>query len=226
VVPEIGTIGYPLVIALLGSLHCMGMCGGFVVLLGQNNTGSLWYWSYQAGKTFGYALIGTLVLAFSFLLTRSAGVTGSQYFLTTISGYLMVHYAILALMGKSWSFTGKLPDWLRPQKALKSPFLFGFFNGLMPCGLVYMLFIALPLAANAAEGYLMILLFGAGTIPSLYLVGKIHQYLSGGGRNLIEKVLYIYLLLFGVITLLRGNPFTEAFVHSLFPHSVLRWFIF
>ncbi|MBN8705191.1 MAG: sulfite exporter TauE/SafE family protein [Bacteroidetes bacterium] len=225
-IPEIGTFGYPIVIALLGSLHCMGMCGGFVVLLGKNNQGTGWYWLYQAGKTLGYALIGTLVLAFSFILTRSAGVTGSQYFLTTLSGYLMCHYAVVALMGKSWSFTGKLPGWLRPEKALHNPFLFGIFNGLMPCGLVYMLFIALPLADSVAEGYLMILLFGAGTIPSLFLIGKINQYLSGSGRNWVEKILYVYLLLFGIVTLLRGNSVTEAFVHSLFPHSVLRWFIF
>lgn len=225
-IPEIGTIGYPLVVALLGSLHCMGMCGGFVVLLGKNNQGTGWYWLYQAGKTLGYGLIGSLVLAFSFILTRSAGVTGAQYFLTTISGYLMCHYAILALMGKSWSFTGKLPEWLRPEKALHKPFVFGILNGLMPCGLVYMLFIALPLADSAAEGYLMILLFGAGTIPSLYLIGKINQLLASSGRYWIEKILYSYLLLFGIITLLRGNSVTEAFVHSLFPHSVLRWFVF
>lgn len=223
---QFGSLGYPLVTALLGSLHCTGMCGGFIVLLGKSNPGTVWFWKYQAGKTAGYALIGTVVMVFSFLLTRSGGFTGAQYLLTTVSGYLMGHYAVLSLMGKPWSFTGRLPGWIHPDKVLNSSFLFGFFNGLMPCGLVYMLFIALPLAPGPAEGYLMIILFGLGTVPSLLLISRLLGFISGQSRVWVERVLYSYLLLFAVVTLLRGNPFTEAFVHSLFPHSVLRWFLF
>lgn len=138
----------------------------------------------------------------------------------------------MAWLSLTGLFKGRYPGtgislpsrWL--QKAVSRPIVFGFLNGLMPCGLVYMLLVAIPLADSWPEALLLAALFGLGTVPSLGLVYWGSSLLKTSHWRWIEKVLYLFLLLFALITILRAIPATEKMVHNWFPHSIRELFLF
>ncbi len=206
---------HPLVLSLMGSFHCMGMCGGFVMLLGKNHPEKPAYWWYQAGKTAGYAVVGSLVILLSWVVTKQSDTATLQFSFIGIAGLVMIWLAGSELTGK-WKF-GSLPvgKFLPVGQLSRSPFLFGVMNGLLPCGLVYMLFASLPLGPGAGAQYGMILLFGLGTVPSLWLFKLAGSRIGRSGLAVLEKIMYTYLLIFGILTFMRAFPAGRMFVMNL-----------
>ncbi len=93
-----------------------------------------------------------------------------------------------------------------------SPFPLGLINGLIPCGLSYTAFIAAA-GLGAAEkeplvgffkGLLLLLIFGIGTTPGLFLI----SWMSLRGATLLRKRLYnlagLFMIVSGFIFLWRA----------------------
>lgn len=223
---SIGSILYPLAIALLGSLHCMGMCGGFSLLVANSSASRFRYPLYQTGKTLAYTLLATGIYFLTMMITHAGTMTTARYGVTLLAGLAMGWLALTGLLKGRYPGVGlSLPTRLL-QKAVSRPLFFGFLNGLMPCGLVYMLLVAIPLADTLPEAMTLALLFGLGTVPSLGLVYLGSSLLQTSHWRWIEKVLYVFLLSFALVTILRAIPATEKMVHGWFPHSVRELFMF
>ncbi len=153
------------VAGLLGSVHCIGMCGAFATSCSRVR-GGLPAW--HAGRLLTYTALGALAGAFGNLLPGPAWLPGA------VAAALLVWFA-LALAGvvpeprllpSGFTHAGTRAA-ATPSTAAQ--FLFGVVNGLLPCGLVYA---ALALAVSAARpttGALAMLAFGAGTLPALSL---------------------------------------------------------
>jgi len=151
---------------LVGSLHCIGMCGGFAILCGRRVPDTaLWH----AGRLTTYATLGALAGAFG------AMVPGPSWLAAVISVGLMVWFSA-ALAGLVPEPRLVIPGLRRLGSAMAgNPSLitrygFGVVNGLLPCGLVYAA-LAVPVAiANPAWGALAMVAFGIGTVPTLSVV--------------------------------------------------------
>ncbi len=151
---------------LVGSLHCIGMCGGFAILCGRRVPDTaLWH----AGRLTTYATLGALAGAFG------AMVPGPSWLAAVISVGLMVWFSA-ALAGLVPEPRLVIPGLRRLGTAMAgNPSLitrygFGVVNGLLPCGLVYAA-LAVPVAiANPAWGALAMVAFGIGTVPTLSIV--------------------------------------------------------
>ena len=200
---------------LLGSFHCVGMCGpiAFLLPVDRNNSvkkiGQLGL--YHGGRLFAYALIG---LVFG-LVGKGLNLFGLQQQLTIAIGLLMIVLVLLpykqiqkfSLAKPLYRIIGKVKSNLGAALKKKSPDTFltiGFLNGFLPCGLVYMAVFGALAVGNTWEGSLYMVLFGAGTIPLMTTAIYIGNFLNGQVRQRIRKAIPVFVVLIGCLFVLRG----------------------
>ncbi len=151
------------VAGLVGSPHCVAMCGGFAVTCSRTPRGAV---AWHLGRLTTYAGLGALAALFGRVLPGPPWVSAvvSAALLTWFAGALagLVPEPRVTLPGLG----DKMQRLLASDRAI-SRFAFGMANGLLPCGLVYAA-LALPMAlGNAPLGALAMVLFGLGTVPAL-----------------------------------------------------------
>jgi sulfite exporter TauE/SafE len=153
------------VAGLLGSAHCLGMCGGFATACTRAR-GGLPAW--HAGRIGTYVFLGALAGA------AGALVPGPAWLPATIAALLMVWFA-LALAGLVPEprlvppGLARLATRVAGTPSLGSQFLFGVANGFLPCGLVYSALGIAVAAGTPVGGALAMAAFGLGTAPALTL---------------------------------------------------------
>jgi uncharacterized protein len=159
----LGFLGAAFVAGLLGSPHCIGMCGTFAILCGNRLTDTL-FW--HLGRMTTYALLGAIAGAFGGLLP------GPSWVAAVVSLVLMLWFAA-ALAGFVPEPRLAVPGLSRLGAAVSGTanpaarYAFGIVIGFLPCGLVYAtLGIAVASGAPLA-GALAMAAFGLGTAPLL-----------------------------------------------------------
>lgn len=220
---------YPVLFAsgLLGGFgHCAGMCGPVVatisLCLGEKRQ-SAPHLLYNLGRITAYSLAGGAAgLAGSFLVVASS-LAPLQKAVAVGAGLLVV---LLGLALGGWlpgsalfSGTGDPPRLLsriaRYAQESGGPGVFyplGLILGFLPCGLVYAALVAAARAGMEAgspaggflRGFLAMALFGAGTVPSLLIVGKAVGYLSARMRKGLYRASAAMVVLAGVIFVVRA----------------------
>lgn len=153
-----------LVAGLVGSPHCVAMCGG---LAGAGAQGKLSGAAWHLGRLLTYAALGALAGSFGRALPGPAWVplALSSAFLLFFALRLGGWAPTLASGGahRLAAFAGRA---LR-LGGVSGRLAFGMVTGLLPCGLVYAA-LALPVASgDALQGALAMVLFGLGTVPAL-----------------------------------------------------------
>ena len=203
------------IFGLLGSLHCVGMCGPIAFLLPvdrDNNLRKLYQiFLYHFGRLFAYSLIG---LAFG-LVGKSLSLFGLQQQLSIYIGVLMLIVIFLPTkIFNKYNFSkplyrllGKVKNSLGTALKKKNPdtfFTVGFLNGFLPCGLVYMAVFGAIAGGSALQGSLYMLLFGLGTIPLMTTAIWIGNFLSGKVRQHVRKAIPVFLTIIAILFILRG----------------------
>jgi sulfite exporter TauE/SafE len=204
-----------LILGLLGSFHCVGMCGPIAFLLPldrKNKMKRIWQLiSYHVGRILTYSLLG--------LLFGIAGNTfhffGIQQQLSIAIGIIMI-LAILtpARLTNKFSLTkpiyklvGKVKSALGQELKKRDPetfFIIGFLNGLLPCGLVYMAVFGAIAAGEPLEGSLYMALFGIGTIPLMTTAIYLGNFLTNTVKQRVLKVIPYVVVIMGMLFILRG----------------------
>jgi sulfite exporter TauE/SafE len=200
-------------LGLMGSLHCVGMCGPIALSLplrGGSIFQKIWgsaLWSL--GRIITYSLIGALFG----LIGAGFKLLGYQQIISIAVGILMVLSVILPSLFQKYT-SGKFISIFDPirkgmQKLFKEKnnqalFLIGIFNGLLPCGLVYLAVAGAIGSAGffSAIGYMA--LFGLGTLPLLLVLSLLGNFISQSVRKQINKVVPVVVILIGMIFILRG----------------------
>lgn len=197
-------------IGLLGSLHCMGMCGPILATVNQKGGG----WSndllHHTGRLATYIVFGAVVGA----LGKSFDMMGFQQGFSVIIGVLLivsvVLYPIARMFKQFESVLGrvsiKMSGWIHRSGLGRNQvrLLMGAANGLLPCGLVYL---ALAGAANTFTpwgGALFMMAFGAGTLPALLVIGRLSHQLSPSLRSRFRKLIPVTILIMGSLLFVRG----------------------
>ncbi|GBL45667.1 heavy-metal-associated domain (N-terminus) and membrane-bounded cytochrome biogenesis cycZ-like domain, possible membrane copper tolerance protein [Sulfuriferula multivorans] len=191
--PEISYVSVFLV-GLLGGVHCVGMCGGIVTALSLSSTTRRpalpMLLAYNFGRITSYALAGAIVGAIgasTLLLERFVPAERVLYGVANIMLILLGLYlaglsrAVLALerVGSVvWARLQPLMKRFIPVRTLPQAFFTGAVWGWLPCGLVYSVLISALATASAAHGALLMLAFGAGTLPNLLAMGLFAQRLQ------------------------------------------------
>ena len=113
----------------------------------------------------------------------------------------------LSLSRPVYRFVGKIKSWLGETLKSKSPDTFltiGFLNGFLPCGLVYMALLGAIASGDPATGALYMMIFGLGTVPLMTATVYFGSLLKGSLRQQIRKVIPVFIVIIGVLFILRG----------------------
>lgn len=171
-------LGTAIAFGFLGSLHCLGMCAPLLWAIPENPEKRARWWInkliYNTGRISIYALLGLLVG----LIGEGVSLVGWQQHISWITGVILILGLALSIWGSririfSSFFTGfnqKIKRGLSKtlaSKTYRSQLMFGVFNGLLPCGLVYMALIASLSMTTISGSMAYMALFGLGTIPMM-----------------------------------------------------------
>lgn len=204
-----------LVLGLAGSFHCIGMCGpiAFVLPVDRSSKSKLIFQTilYHLGRIISYSLIGLL---FGFI-GKGLYLAGFQQRLSILMGVVMIAIVLIpAKIFNKYNFSkplyqiiGKVKQKLGSyltKKSNKALFLIGFFNGFLPCGLVYMALLGSISTGNVLNGALYMSVFGIGTIPLMTGAIFLGNFVNLSIRNKIQKAIPVFVVIIGLLFILRG----------------------
>jgi len=202
-------------IGLLGSFHCIGMCGPIALALpvSSNRTGERIAAAliYNSGRILTYSLFGILFG----IIGKTFAIAGLQQWVSITIGIIIILTIIVPELIKGGGilnlyvnrFTSSIKSGMKnffQQRTFSSFFLIGSLNGLLPCGLVYLAVAGAAATSGPAEGAIYMALFGAGTLPVMLMVIVAGNFISVEIRNNIRKAMPFVILLIGVLFILRG----------------------
>ncbi|WIM04772.1 MAG: sulfite exporter TauE/SafE family protein [Candidatus Nitricoxidivorans perseverans] len=200
---------------LLGSGHCLGMCGGLVsgFFMKLNARGPWPYLSYHGARLTIYALIGLVAALAGAVLVATGRIGLAQGVLQIIAGLVVILLGF-DLLGVSpiRNTVGFAPiAWLRRQfvaAAQKGPVVGaavgGAINGLMPCSMTMAMAVKATTAASVPEGMLLMLAFGAGTLPAMLSASFLFGKLGPSLRGWLLRGAALFVIALGLSTLWQG----------------------
>lgn len=203
------------ILGLLGSLHCVGMCGPIAFMLPVDRSHSIKKIGqisiYHVGRLLSYGLLG---LIFG-LVGKGLYLFGLQQQLSILIGALMIIIVILPyktfnkynLSRPLYKLISNVKSGLGKAMKRKTADTFltiGFLNGFLPCGLVYMAVFGSLATANAYAGSLYMLLFGLGTIPLMTSAIYLGKFINGKVKQRIQKAVPVFVIIIGALFILRG----------------------
>lgn len=204
-----------IIFGLLGSFHCIGMCGPIAFMLPVDRSNStrkvVQIITYHLGRIIAYALIG---LVFG-LIGKSLYIFGIQQQLSIAIGVLMIIVVLVPtqifnrfnLSKPLYKIISKLKSALGQalkKKSIDTFLTIGFLNGFLPCGLVYMAVFASLATGNALQSSLYMVLFGIGTIPLMTSAVYLGKFLNTTIKQRITNSIPVFVIVIGLLFILRG----------------------
>jgi sulfite exporter TauE/SafE len=202
-------------LGLLGSFHCIGMCGPIALALPVNHYAPLKKYTgiilYNAGRISTYTVLGLLfgLLGQSFFLGGFQQVVSISIGVLLLFSVILPKFAVLSSGSTSflYSFVSSLKSGLGKlfgKKGLHVLFLIGLLNGLLPCGLVYLGIAGAIASGNYLKGAEFMLYFGLGTAPIMFIVPLLGQFVSIKYRNAIRKSMPLMVSIMAIMLIIRG----------------------
>lgn len=210
-------------LGLLGSFHCVGMCGPIAFLLPVNRQNN-WIKAgqillYHTARILAYSLLGLLFG----LIGKSLNLFGFQQQVSIAVGVLMILVILVPTKTLSkynlsqpiYKLVSKIKTALGVQLKKRTPktfFTIGFLNGLLPCGLVYMAIFGAIAAGGVGNGALYMMAFGVGTIPLMTTAIYLGNFLNVQIRQKIRKAIPVFVVIIGILFILRGMGLGIAYI--------------
>jgi sulfite exporter TauE/SafE len=183
-----------LLMGLVGSTHCVGMCGGIVSTLSTNFSHStqthpiLIQLSYNLGRITTYSFFGLLIGFFSSSLMEM--LPDPHSFSMKISGifFILLGLYVSQLLNsfryfeaagqKLWVHIEPYGRKYLPASNVWNALKLGLVWGWLPCGLVYSALALAMTQLNPLHSALTMFAFGIGTLPTLLLIGHFASHVK------------------------------------------------
>lgn len=215
------------IVGLLGSTHCLGMCGGIVSALTFGLRADLrrspwtlgpYLLAYNTGRISSYVVAGVIAGtmgagAFGVLPSSTARwavklVTGG--FMIALGLYLAGWWPGLQILekwgGVLWRRIEPLGRRLLPVDHPLKALAFGLVWGWLPCGMVYAVLAWAFSSGSAMDGASLMLAFGLGTLPMLFAIGATAEWLRDFARHpWVRRGAGMLVLFFGLYTILAPS---------------------
>ena len=202
-----------LLLGVMGSLHCAGMCGPIALSLPLRGD-NLWQklvggLIYNLGITITYGIMGALFG----LIGQGFHLLGFQQWISVIMGCFMIISVLLPFLFRNQIpssfefFTSPLRRAIQKlfrKRSFKGLFLIGFLNGFLPCGLIYLAIAGAIGTGSVYLGIAFMVLFGLGTIPMLLFISLLGNLLNNTIRIKVNKLIPFLIVLIGILFILRG----------------------
>lgn len=222
-----------LLLGLLASAHCAGMCGGLQAALQQPNVirtvtdAHRHLIALNLGRLTVYVIAGLLFSLFGSILIKVIDVPRISQFTRYLTALVLVAIGVQLLMSKYKPFVfiekygaalwrcmrSLLP--VTNSNYLRWSFYRGLIWGFLPCGLIYGVLMTTLFADSMLQGGLIMLGFGLGTFPAMVLTGGLYQQLRRIVRNRAVQLVGGLIFIQGGLLMLLAPWFTGMdFMHS------------
>jgi hypothetical protein len=224
--------------SLLGSLHCAGMCGGFVAFYAGAGGGraGMSHAAYNLGRLSAYAALGALAGTLGAALDLAAAPIGVQRAAAALAGLLIALWGTRTLL----EVAGVRMARLRPPAALSSAVArgvaavaqlspvtralsVGLLTGLLPCGWLYAFVVTAAGTGDPLRGAGLMAVFWAGTLPVMAGVGVAVQAVAGRIRRWVPAACAVAMIVVGLLAvagrarMLESAPVSRS--HPVAPHE-------
>lgn len=200
---------------LIGSTHCIGMCGPLAMAL-PVNTKSKWEklflaLTYNLGRVTTYTLLGAGIGAGSAFVIPAAW----QSSFSISVGILMLLSAVVIFVLQRKKAIQILPDkWIKKVSQLIASrmqsgrnidvFIIGFLNGLLPCALVYAALVTAFASGSVMNSMVFMMFFGFGTLPAMWSILFFSQWITRAIRQRLNSIFPFMYALMGILLIARG----------------------
>lgn len=202
-------------IYLFGNLHCLGMCGPLVMMIGNHR----YRFFYFLGRTLSFTLAGAVAGG----IGAVSDIFLEQYHLAALTTFFfastLLVLGIHALIKPSYipAFAGRVSGAISKRLAKTTnslsllmlrdaplpTFMFGFFTLALPCGQTLIVFSACALSQDLTVGLLNGLAFALLTSPSLFFAMSAHELIRRV-RNYYQPLLGVFAIFVAILAFLRG----------------------
>lgn len=233
-----------LVASLLGSMHCAGMCGGFVCFYAEGGagrapaTGFAPHAAYNLGRLASYVSLGAIAGALGAMIDRAGALAGVSRLAAIVAGVLMVAWGLstmLAMSGVRLPIPAPAPvRWMqrefggairrvRESSPTTRAAVTGLLTTLLPCGWLYVFVAMAGSTGSAPGGAVLMIVFWAGTVPTMLAVGLGAQRLFGPLRRRLPLVSAAAVVVLGLASIAgRLHAPMHAGTHAMPVHADAR----
>ena len=211
--PETGmvepiTLGAAFAAGLLGSGHCVGMCGPIAAIAGAGSNGQPARSAliYNAARIVSYCVVGALFGGLGYAIGSAADIARWSQIVRIAMSAVLVLVGLQLLLPRSrinplerigarfWQRIAPLARRLKPGERKSHLFALGLLWGWLPCGLVYSLLALAAVSGSAASGAATMAAFGLGTLPAMIGIGVSGRGLAALRRPAMRKLLGVTLI--------------------------------
>ena len=208
---------------VFGAFHCLGMCSG---LAGGFFAGYGWqrslapFIAYHSSRILVYSLLGIIGALLGRVIVQSGIIGKGQGLLMILSGSIIVMIGLFMLRRAAKTTQNAEPTSCEQQQPITffdkattpgrlAPFIGGSLNGLVPCSLVFSVAIKAAATADPMRAGMLMLSFGAGTLPTMATVSAIGGLLSCKLKGLFAILTAVLVIALGLWTLYEGWVFYD-----------------
>lgn len=206
---------------VLGSTHCIGMCGGIAATMSLGSRSvteaMLRQGCWSLGRTLTYVFLGVMASAIGTKFLKSQdNAIWLQAMFAIVAGLLLIIQGLHAAGWLSWRVRrrSEIPCVTRTVfsqffrgGSSTGVFIAGLLTGFLPCGLVYSFLALAASSGSVAKGVLIMLSFGLGTIPVMLVTGAGLSLATIGIRRKLIRVAAVSVVVTGLMTVARGIVF-------------------
>ncbi|MEP7195725.1 MAG: sulfite exporter TauE/SafE family protein [Saprospiraceae bacterium] len=202
-----------LTIGVIGSLHCIGMCGPLALSLPVHQLSSFQKYSaiglYNFGRVISYGFMGVVF-----------GIIGMSFSLFKIQQWLSVGAGLFILFVVLWHQFGyrKIKLFNRFSDKIKSLLIknlnvnknyysylnIGIINGFLPCGLVYVAIASAVATGSIPHAGLLMVGFGLGTLPLMASLMIFGNFISFNVKRQLNRLTPYFIMAVAMLLILRG----------------------
>jgi len=216
-------------IGIMGSFHCLGMCGPIALALPIHHLDKYKQISYtllyNIGRVVSYSLLGLLF-----------GLIGKSLFIGKYQQAFSITVGILILLGAfapkffslfklksldnySKYIRSNLSKLFKKEKTKSVYFLIGIFNGLLPCGLVYFALASALISGSVLNSVAFMSMFGVATIPMMFSVSYFGKFISQKFRVTVNKLVPYFIAIMAILLVLRGLNLGIPYISPILQQS-------
>jgi sulfite exporter TauE/SafE len=217
--PVIPLIAAVFLASLLGSLHCAGMCGGFMAFAVSGGAPRrraspvAVQAAYHLGRLITYSVLGAIAGSVGAAVDHTAQLAGLQRAAASLAGALMVVFGIITVLRVLGVrvMRAPAPEPLRRvlvrghAAAFELPpvqraAVVGLLTTLLPCGWLYAFAISAAGTGSPLWGAIAMAVFWLGTLPVMLALGAGIQSLTGALRKRLPLVTALAVVTVGMFT--------------------------
>jgi sulfite exporter TauE/SafE len=206
--------------SLVGSLHCAGMCGGFVAFYAGDPAGRMrgaalgGHAAYSAGRLAAYGVLGALAGGLGAALDATGALLGIQRAAAVLAGLLIAAWGLAAL---SASLGARVPRVSAPlalaglvsrvlaglarRPPITRALALGVLTGALPCGWLWAFVVTAAGTGSALGGAALMAVFWAGTLPVMATLGLGLAALAGPFRRYVPAACAVAMIVVGLLAL-------------------------